>query len=41
MADFNNIVLIGTVADTSIMYENLVKALKDIFADSKLRNTIK
>ena len=34
MADFNNIVLIGTVADTSIMYENLVKALKDIFADS-------
>ena len=35
MADFNNIVLIGTVADTSIMYENLVKALKDIFADSK------
>ena len=35
MADFNNIVLIGTVADTSIMYENLVRALKDIFADSK------
>ena len=40
MADFNNIVLIGTVADTSIMYENLVKALKDIFSDSNYKSQL-
>lgn len=35
MADFNNIVLIGSVSDTIEMYERLVNALKDIFKGAK------
>lgn len=35
MADFNNIVLIGTVSDIRVIYEKTVYALRDIFISSK------
>ncbi len=38
MADFNNVVLIATVADTEEMYEKLVKALKEIFENIRYGN---